>query len=142
MLDGLATIAKRSNGKISIKVNNRTRWPSIITGVRYYLISQIPLFSALWNKRVTSLDYLKSSRSQKKWMPVLHNIGLSISILRRGNKALSIGREATPKIRSLLTGTDDIQIDSIRQVAKLDRDIKKSNENKNKNLNLCLKINQ
>lgn len=74
-------------------------------------------------------------------MPVLHNIGLSISILRRGNKALSIGREATPKIRSLLTGTDDIQIDSIRQVAKLDRDIKKSNENKNKNLNLCLKIN-
>jgi hypothetical protein len=62
---------------------------------------------------------------------LLNNIGLSASILRKGRKALSIGRETTPKISSLLTGSDDIQIDSIRQVAKLDRDIKKANENKN-----------
>jgi hypothetical protein len=62
---------------------------------------------------------------------LFNNIGLSISILRKGKKALSIGREATPKISSLLTGSDDIQIDSIRQVAKLDRDIKKGNENRN-----------
>ena len=57
---------------------------------------------------------------------LLDNKGLSISILRKGKKALSIGREATPIISSLLTGSDDIQIDSIRQVAKLDKDIKKS----------------
>jgi hypothetical protein len=56
---------------------------------------------------------------------------LSISILRKGKKALSIGREATPIIISLLTGSNDIQIDSITQVAKLDIDIKKANENKN-----------
>jgi hypothetical protein len=71
---------------------------------------------------------------------ILNNRGLSISILRKGKKALSIGREASPKISSLLTGSDDIQIDSIRQVAKLDRDIKKANENENENLNLSLKI--
>jgi hypothetical protein len=80
-------------------------------------------------------------KAAKKVGTLLNNIGLSISILRRGKKALSIGREATPKISSLLTGSDEIQIDSIRQVAKFDRDIKKSNENKNENLNLCLKIN-
>jgi hypothetical protein len=41
---------------------------------------------------------------------------------------LSIGREATPTISSLVTGSDDIQIDSIIQVAKLDRDIKKADQ--------------
>jgi hypothetical protein len=58
---------------------------------------------------------------------------LNISFLREGKKSLSIGREATPKFSSLLTGSDDIQIDSIMQVAKLDRDNKKANESKNKN---------
>jgi hypothetical protein len=77
------------------------------------------------------LDYLKNSRPQKKWVTLLDNKGLSISILRKGKKALSIGREASPKISSLLTGSDDLQIDSIRQVAKLDIDTKKANENKN-----------
>jgi hypothetical protein len=77
------------------------------------------------------LDYLKSSRPQKKWVTLLDNKGLSISILRKGKKALSIGREASPKISSLLTGSDDLQIDSIRQLARLDIDIKKANENKN-----------
>ena len=81
-------------------------------------------------------------KAAKKVGTLLNNKGQSISILRKGKKALSIGREATSKISSLLTGSDDIQIDSIRQVAKFDRDIKKSNENKNENLNLCLKINQ
>ena len=45
-------------------------------------------------------------------------------------KGLSIGREATPTISSLLTGSDDIQIDSIKQLTKLGRDIKKANHNK------------
>ena len=62
---------------------------------------------------------------------LLDNKGLSISILRKGKKALSIGREVSPKISSLLTGSDNLQIDRIRQVAKLDIDIKKANENKN-----------
>jgi hypothetical protein len=74
---------------------------------------------------------LKSSKPQKKMGTLLDNKGLSISILRKGKKALSIGRQASPKISGLLTGSDDIQINSIRQVAKLDRDIKKANENKN-----------
>jgi len=50
----------------------------------------------------------------------------------RREKSLSIGRKATPKFSSLLTGSDDIQIDSIMQVAKLDRNNKKTNENENK----------
>jgi hypothetical protein len=40
-----------------------------------------------------------------------NNNGLSVTILQKGKRALSIGREATPTISSLLTGSDDIQID-------------------------------
>ena len=61
---------------------------------------------------------------------ILNNNGLSVTILRKGKRALSIGREATPTIGSLLTGSDDIQIDSIKQLTKLGLDIKKANHNK------------
>ncbi|MGI0034086.1 MAG: hypothetical protein ACRD97_12575 [Nitrososphaeraceae archaeon] len=64
---------------------------------------------------------------------ILNNNGhsVSVTILRKGKRALSIGsREATPTISSLLTGSDDIQIDSIKQLTKLGRDIKKANHNK------------
>ena len=77
------------------------------------------------------LGLLEMLKAAKKVGTLLDNKGLSISILRKGKKALSIGREASPKISSLLTGSDNLKIDSIRQVAKLDIDIKKANENKN-----------
>ena len=69
-------------------------------------------------------------KAAKKVGRILNNNGLSVTILRKGKRALSIGREATPTISSLLTGSDDIQIDSIKQLTKLSRDIKKANHNK------------
>jgi len=41
---------------------------------------------------------------------------------------LTIGREATPKVSTILTRSDDIQVDSVREVAKLGRDLKKHKE--------------
>jgi hypothetical protein len=70
-------------------------------------------------------------KAAKKVGRILNNNGLSVTILRKGKRALSIGsREATPTISSLLTGSDDIQIDSKKQLTKLGRDIKKANHNK------------
>ena len=89
-----------------------------------------PTILGIVEQESNELGLFEKLEVAKKVATILNNIGLSISILRRGKKAISIGREATPKISSLLTGSDDIQIDSIRQVAKLDRDIKKSNEKK------------
>jgi hypothetical protein len=90
-----------------------------------------PTISALWNKRVTSLDYLKSLKPQKRRVHYLIIKVRAFLFCEKEKKALSIGREAIPKISSLLTGSHDIQIDNIWQVAKLDRDIKKANEDKN-----------
>jgi hypothetical protein len=91
-----------------------------------------PTILGIVEQESNELGSFEKLKASKKVGTILNNKGLSISILRKGKKGPSIGREASPKISSLLTGSDDIQIDSIRQVAKLDRDIKKANKNKNK----------
>ena len=82
------------------------------------MIEQVSSSTGLFEK-------LKEARTVGE---VLNNNGLSISILRRGKKALSIGRGANPTISNFVTGSDDLQIDSIVQVAKLNRDIKNANQ--------------
>jgi len=59
----------------------------------------------------------------------LNSKGLTLSILRKGKKAVSLGREATPTISSFVTGSDDIQVDSVKEVTKLGKDIRNSRKN-------------
>ena len=132
LLAGLATIVKRSTGKISIKVNDKTALALDFKGCTLLLNIIDPTILGVVEQESNELGLFEKLKAAKKVGTILNNKGLSISILRKGKKALSIGREASPKISSLLTGSDDIQIDSIRQVAKLDRDIKKANQNINK----------
>jgi hypothetical protein len=47
-----------------------------------------------------------------------------LSIRRKGKEALTIGKQARPKLSKLITRTDDIQIDSIKEAAELKRDFK------------------
>ena len=54
---------------------------------------------------------------------ILNSNDLGISMLRKGKKAFTIGRDATPTISSILTGNEDIQVDSVIQAAKLGKDI-------------------
>ena len=131
ILDGLATIVKRSTGKISIKVNDRTTLALDFKGSTLLLNIKDPTILGIVEQESNESGLFEKLKAAKKVGTLLDNKGLSISILRKGKKALSIGREATPIIISLLTGSNDIQIDSITQVAKLDIDIKKANENKN-----------
>jgi hypothetical protein len=124
ILDGLATIVKRSTGKISIKVNDRTALALDFKGGTLLLNIIDPTILGIVEQESNELGLFEKLKVAKKVGTLLDIKGLSISILRKGKKALSVGREATPIISSLLTGSDDIQIDSIRQVAKLDKDIK------------------
>jgi hypothetical protein len=124
ILDGLATIVKRSTGKISIKVNDRTALALDFKGSTLLLNIIDPTILGIVEQESNELGLFEKLKVAKKVGTLLDIKGLSISILRKGKKALSVGREATPIISSLLTGSDDIQIDSIRQVAKLDKDIK------------------
>ena len=60
----------------------------------------------------------------KEFAQKLTDNGLTISFLRRGKEAISLGKEAKPSISKLVTRSDDIQIDSVKESAKLKRDMK------------------
>ena len=64
-------------------------------------------------------------KTAKELAQVLTDNHLTLSILRKGKEALSLGYETHPTLSRLITGSDDIQIDSVKEVAKLKRDIGK-----------------
>jgi len=118
----LAGILKKSNGKLNILIKNQAAL-SITLGSNIQLNIHDPaIFEGIGNDKgdESLFDRLRTAR---KLGEILNNNGLSISVLRKGKKAFTIGRDATPTLSSILTGSDDIQIDSITQAAKLGKDI-------------------
>lgn len=72
-----------------------------------------------------TLGFFDSLKATKKLAEILNAEGLTLSILRKGKEALTIGRDAAPTVSTILTRSDDIQVDSVREVAKLGKDLKK-----------------
>jgi len=66
-------------------------------------------------------DKLNTAREFAK---KLADNGLTLSFLRRGKKALILGKDARPSLSKLITRSDNIQIDSIKESGKLKRDLK------------------
>ena len=66
-------------------------------------------------------DKLKTARefSQK-----LSDKGVTISFLRKGKKAITLGNKANQLLSKLVTGSDDMQINSIKEAINLKRDFK------------------
>jgi hypothetical protein len=130
VLDKIANFVKWSSGRISIKVKEKTAVEFDFQGDILSVDIIDPTLIGITKQANNEMGLFEKVKTARKVGEILNNKGLSISILRKGKKALSIGREATPTISSFITGSDDIQIDSIRQVAKLNRDITKANQNK------------
>ena len=127
VLDRIANIVKGSSGKISIKLQDKTAVELDFEGNSVAVNIIEPHILGMAEEVSGNAGLIEKLKTARAVAEFLNNKGLSVSILRKGKKALSIGRRATPTISSLVTGSDDIQVDSIIQVAKLDRDIKKAN---------------
>ena len=52
------------------------------------------------------MDYLRGLKTAKKIGETLGSKGITLSILRKGKKALSLGRDAKPTLSILVIGTD------------------------------------
>ncbi len=123
----LAGTLKRSSGQLNILIKNNPAL-SITLGSNIQLnIHDAAIFDGVGNDK-SDLRFLDRLRTARKFGEILNNNGLSISVLRKGKKVLTIGRDATPTISSILTGSDDIQIDSVTQAAKLGKDIIKKKD--------------
>ena|SRR5687767_12682745 len=127
----LAGILKESGGSLNISLNkspalsislgsNKIRLdvhdPSIFENIRLGKDGSGSGFSGLFEKLKTA----------QKFAEILNNTGLSLIVTRKGNKAFTMGRDATPTVSFILTGSNDIHIDSMAQTAKLGKDLSDS----------------
>ncbi len=75
--------------------------------------------------RIGLFDKLKTAR---EFSHTLTNNGLTLSFLRKGKEAITLGKGAHPTLSRLITRSKDIQIDSVRESIKLSRDLKDKEE--------------
>ena len=54
----------------------------------------------------------------------LSDNGVTLSFLRKGKEAVRLGKEARPTFSKMVTRSDDIQLNSTREFAKLKEDLK------------------
>ena len=73
-------------------------------------------------KIITDKDEMILSFS-KKFAHYLTINGVTLSISRKGEEAITIGKEAKPTLSKLLTRSDDVQIKSTMEAAKLTDDV-------------------
>ena len=123
-VDALAEILKSVKGKITIDVQDKQVLSVYLEGNRVVLdVSDASIFGTAESD--SSIGLFDGLKTAKKIGETLNSKGITISILRKGKKALSLGRDAKPTLSTLVTRTDDIQVDSVRQVTKLGKDLKK-----------------
>ena len=70
------------------------------------------------------IQVAESERNDKEFSHKLADNGLTLSFLRKGKEAITLGKEAHPKLSRLITGSDDIQVDSVSEFIKLGRELK------------------
>lgn len=120
----LARILKKSNGRLKISFNRKPSFVISLDGNIIRLDVEDPSFfdnislgTEAGGFRFSNLfDKLKTTQ---KLAEILNDCGLSLIVLRKGKEAFTLGRDATPTISSVLTGSDDIHIDNVAETAKL-----------------------
>ena len=123
-INKLVEVLKNSSGKLNILIKDQTAL-SITLGNHIQLNIQDPvIFEGIGDVK-SDISFFDKLKTAQKLGEVLNTSGLSLSVLRKGKKAFTIGKDATPTISSILTGSDDIQIDSVTQAAKLGNDLSK-----------------
>jgi hypothetical protein len=73
------------------------------------------------NDETGLFDKLKTA---KEFSHKLSENGVTISFLRKGNEAITLGKGAKPTVSKLITRSDDMQINSLKAATKLKRDLK------------------
>ncbi len=66
-------------------------------------------------------DKLKTA---KEFAKKLTDNGMTISFLRRGKEAITLGKDAKPTLSKMITRSDDVQINSVIQTGNLKGDLK------------------
>ena len=77
-------------------------------------------------------DIFKYIKEAKEFVQKLSENELTLSILNRGENAITLRKNANPTFSKQITRSDDIQINSVRKSIKLASDMDKEEEENNR----------
>lgn len=75
-------------------------------------------------------DFFKYIKDAREFTHKLLENDLTISIMYKGKNIFTLGKDANPILSKLITGSDDIQINSIRKSIHLATDISQEEKEK------------
>jgi hypothetical protein len=111
-------VANRPALKVEINRNNHLDGDdSNRTVVRLDLLE--PTFFSVPDDQTGLFDKL---RTATEFAQKLTDNGITFSLMRKGKEALTLGERARPSLSRIITKSDDIQVNSIKESAKLKKD--------------------
>jgi len=124
LVNNLVNLLKVPKGSVTVKTDDRRAFSLEFKGDKVLLdIIDASFFN--FGEEGDDFGLFSKLKTAKKLAQVLTDNNLTLSILRKGKEALSLGYEAHPTLSRLITGSGDIQINSVKEVAKLKHDVDK-----------------
>jgi hypothetical protein len=111
------------SGTINLDIGNQSASKIDISNNGDKIIVDLlePAFFSIANDETGLFDKLKSA---KEFAKKLTDYDITITFLRKGKEAITLGSEAKPTLSKLITRSDDVQINSVTQTTTLKRDFK------------------
>jgi hypothetical protein len=111
------------SGTINLDIGNQSAMRIDISNNGDKIIVDLlePAFFSTANDETGLFDKLKSA---KEFAKKLTDHDITISFLRKGKEAITLGSKAKPTLSKLITRSDDVQINSVTQTTNLKRDFK------------------
>jgi hypothetical protein len=126
-INNFINLLKIPKGSISVKTNDTPAFTLEFQGDKVLLnITDASFFN--FGEESDDIGFFSKLKTAKELAQVLADNRVTFSILRKGKEALSLGYETRPTLSRLITGSDDIQIDSVKEVAKLKHDVDKDDK--------------
>ena len=124
LINNFINLLKIPRGSISVKTSDTPAFSLQFQGDKVLLnITDASFFN--FGEESDDIGFFSKLKTAKELAQVLTDNHLTLSILRKGKEALSLGYETHPTLSRLITRSDDIQIDSVKEVAKLKHDVGK-----------------
>ena len=122
LVDTVATVIKAAtNGTIRIAIKNQ---PLVKINLSKGRIMVDLLEPTLFKSSQDETGLFDKIKTSKEFADKLSDNDLTISLLRKGKEVLTLGKEAKPKLSRLLTRSNHIQIDNIKETVNLESDFK------------------
>jgi hypothetical protein len=104
---------------MKIKINRNDRVDSHNGTVVVQLDLLEPTYFSISDDRTGIFDKL---RTATEFAQKLTDNGITFSLLRKGKEAITLGEGARPSLSRIITKSDDIQVDSLKESVKLKND--------------------